>query len=306
MQPRVIVLILSYNGKSLLEEAVNSYLANDYPRFEVIVIDNGSNDGTREYVHNSWSNVKVIRTEKNLGYSGGLNFGMDYAFNQEMADFVLISNNDVKADDRLIGELVKVGMQDPKIGFVTGKVYDYESPNVLQTVGKVENQDTGLVKHLGRREVDKGQYEEVQQLPTAEDVFMLVSKGVYFETGGYDLNFRFQSEQWDWHERAKKKGFKVYYTPYAKLWHKEGMTIGKISPMHVFYDSRNVMLVILIHKTTRQLKKYLKLKYKMLLVSSVKYIVKGKFKLFFSMWAGFLSAVFWGLRHKKLKFSRLI
>ena len=83
MTPKVIVLILSYNGKYLLQDSISSYLANNYTNFEVVVIDNGSNDGTQEWVAQHYPEVFVLRTEKNLAYSGGFNFGLDYAFNQK-------------------------------------------------------------------------------------------------------------------------------------------------------------------------------------------------------------------------------
>jgi len=99
---KVVILILSYNGKHLLKDSISSYLANDYPNFEVIVIDNGSKDGTKEWVEQNYPGIIVLRTEKNLGYSGGFNFGLDYAFNKKNADNVLITNNDVKADNKVL------------------------------------------------------------------------------------------------------------------------------------------------------------------------------------------------------------
>ena len=75
--PKVIVLILSYNGKELLEESISSYFANDYPNFKVAVIDNGSSDGTQKYVKNNFPSVELMQIKKNRGYSGGFNFGLD-------------------------------------------------------------------------------------------------------------------------------------------------------------------------------------------------------------------------------------
>ena len=77
---KVIVLILSFNGKHLLDEAISTYLANNYKNFEVVVIDNGSIDGTKEWSEKNYPDVKVLHTKKNLGYSGGFNFGLEYAF----------------------------------------------------------------------------------------------------------------------------------------------------------------------------------------------------------------------------------
>ena len=103
--PYVIVLILSYNGKPLLEEAISSYLANDYANFEVAVIDNGSTDGTDQYLQIHWPGVQVVHSPKNLGYSGGANLGLRYAFEQKKADYALFTNNDVRADSNIIKAL---------------------------------------------------------------------------------------------------------------------------------------------------------------------------------------------------------
>lgn len=246
---KVIVLILSYNGKHLLEDSVSSYLANDYPNFEVIVIDNGSTDGTKEWVKTHYPQVFVLRTEKNLGYSGGFNFGLDYAFNKKSADYVLITNNDVKVDSKVISELVKVAEMDDMIGFVTCKVYYYDKPNILRTVGKYEDPVRWNGGHIGNKEKDIGQYDEICERYFADDIYTLVSKKLYLATGGYNTMFRFQSEEYDWQARAKNLGYKIFYTPYAKIWHKESMTIGKDSAFKAYCDARNPMLVVLKQKS---------------------------------------------------------
>ena len=111
MHPSVLVLILSYNGKELLIDAVQSYLDCEYPNFKVAVIDNGSTDGTEDFIRNNYPNVVFMRSEKNLGYSGGMNIGLAYAFEQNNYDYVLITNNDVIADKQIITALVKLRKQ---------------------------------------------------------------------------------------------------------------------------------------------------------------------------------------------------
>src|SRR5450759_1450080 len=104
--PKVIVLTLNYNGKQLLDDSITSYLANDYPNFEMVMIDNGSHDGSEEYVKLTYPIVTCIQTGKNLGYSGGFNVGLKYAFDEQKADFALIHNNDVKVASKVISDLV--------------------------------------------------------------------------------------------------------------------------------------------------------------------------------------------------------
>lgn len=300
-QPKTIVLILSYNGKYLLEECINSYLKNNYTNFEVVVIDNGSTDKTREWVEGKWDNVKVLRTEKNLGYSGGLNFGMDYAFKEKNADYVLITNNDVKADENVISELVKVAETNEMIGFVTGKVYYYDSPNVLQTVGYYEDTVKWIGGHLGNKEKDNGQYDNIEERPFSDDIFMLVKKNVYKNVGGYDIEFKFQWEQFDWQVRAKKAGFKIYYTPEAKIWHKESMTIGKSSSFKTYFDVRNSLVIFFKHKSRPDIKKFHRQYLKnTVIIPFLKNFLKLKWNFSFAIAKGYLSAFLYGKKNKKI------
>lgn len=304
---KVIVLILSYNGKHLLEECISSYLTNDYPNYEVIVIDNGSDDGTKEWVEANYPNVFVLRTEKNLAYSGGFNFGLNYAFNKQNADYVLITNNDVKADKHVISELVKIAETDPMIGFVTGKVYYYDQPNILQTVGKYEDPIKWNGEHIGGREIDKGQYDETSERVFIDDIYTLVKRAVYYEVGDYDTTFKFQAEDYDWQVRAKAKGFKFYYTPKAKIWHKESMTIGKNSAFKAFYDARNPMLVILKHKSPEYFRKYFWWHFRRgVLRSSLLSFKHFRPNVSFAIWSGFFSGLIWGFKHKQFSVSHFI
>jgi GT2 family glycosyltransferase len=304
--PRIIVLILSYDGKYLLEESVSTYLANEYDNFEVVVIDNGSSDGTKEYLEANFPAVKIIRLEKNIGYSGGFNIGLKYAFQEQRADFALITNNDVKVDELVITELVKVAITDPKIGFVIGKVYFYDTPNVLQTVGRNSHPITWSGGSLGRNEVDTGQFESVSERFLCDDIYWLVRKQVYEDVGGYNENFFLQAEDYEWQVRAKKKGYKIYYTPYAKLWHKVSMTIGKQSALKAYYDARNPMLVVLMHQTPQFFRRYFWYIFKRIMLNSIKNIIKLRLNVAFNQYKGILSALKWGLQNHQFTWRHFL
>jgi len=307
-RPKVFVITLNWNGKYLLDECLTSYLKNDYPNFEVVMIDNGSTDDSVKYVKNEFPEVIVLQNEKNLGYSGGFNVGLEYAFNNKNADYVLISNNDVKADKRVISELVKVAERDETIGFVTGKVYYYDHPNVLQTVGKKEHPIRWNGGDLGVREEDKGQYDEISERFFADDIFTLVRRKLYKEIGGYDTTYFLQCEEYDWQARAKKIGYRIVFTPFAKIWHKDSMTIGKTSPKKAFYDARNPMLVVLKHKSPEFFRRYFWLHLRRdVFKSSLKVLIKkNELKKAFKIWAGFFSGIWWGIKNKKFTLRHFI
>lgn len=304
---KVAVLILSYNGKYLLDDAIHSYIQNDYENFDVVVIDNGSSDGTTEYVKNTYPNVFVKRIEKNAGYSGGFNVGLNYAFNDLNADFALITNNDVVADRYVVKELVKISSGDDKIGFTTGKVYFNDKKDTLQTVGMRYDPIRLNGGHIGNQEVDKGQYDEVTERYFADDVFTLVSKKLYKEIGGYDTEFVLQAEQFDWQMRAKQKGYKIMFTPHARLWHKESMTIGKHSPTKLYYDARNPMIVLMKYFEPEKFKVYFWIHLKKdILRASLVNVKHFSFRIALNIWLGFFSGIKWGLKNKKLTMKHII
>jgi len=301
----VIILILSYNGKHLLEDSISSYLANDYPHFKVVIIDNGSTDGTKEWVEKNYPDVFVLRTEKNLGYSGGCNFGLDYAFNKKNADYVLITNNDVKADSKVITELVKVAETDPMIGFVTGKVYYFDSPKIIQSAGyELIDEKRYFYGHRGNKSEDVGSYNIVQELDYSDDIFMLVQKKMYQATNGYSNLIKFQGEQFEWQIRAKALGFKVYFTPYSRIWHKESMTIGKNSAFKQFNNTKNTYLIRLMHKDILFMLSF-SLWYLIngFLLPFIKNIVKFRFDIATSILKGYFSAIYYGIKYRILKFD---
>jgi GT2 family glycosyltransferase len=302
----VVVLILSYNGKNLLTDSIGSYLSNTYKDFRVVIIDNGSTDGTKEYVESSFSKVKVLRTDVNLKYSGGFNFGMKYAFDEPNADYVLMTNNDVVADKNLIRSLVDVAESEENAGFVIGKVYYHSQPDTFQTIGKKYDPVLWNGGHIGHGEKDIGQYDKIEERAWCDDIYWLVKRELYEKTGGYDTEFAFQGEDFDWQVRAKQAGYKIIYTPHAKLWHKESMTIGKTSPFKAYYDARNPLIVHMKYRSADEFRMVFHIRLKSLLQSSFKQLGKFKFRHVWANLSGMASSIRWGIRNKKLTVRHFI
>lgn len=305
-EPKVIILTLNFNGRELLEDCLSSYLENDYPNKEVVMIDNGSHDGSCKYVQNNFPQVKVIRSEINLKYSGGFNLGLKYAFEEEQADFVLITNNDVKADKHLVSALVEAALQDESRGFVIGKVYYFDQPDTLQTVGKKYDPVLWNGGHIGNLEVDTGQYDEPGERAWCDDIYWLVSRRVYQVTGGYDAEFSFQAEDFDWEVRGKQAGFKIYYTPKAKLWHKESVTLGRTSPMKSYYDARNPLIVHIRYRSADEFRRFFRIRFKVLLRSMFNLLIRFKWEHFYATASGLGSALRYGIRHHKFTIRHFV
>jgi GT2 family glycosyltransferase len=305
--PKAVVLILSYNGKELLEDSIRTYLTSEYSNFEVAVIDNGSKDGTAEYMRETWPHVKLIFMPENKGYSGGFIVGLKVAFGEMGADYVLITNNDVIADSKALPSLIRAAQTDPMIGFVTGKVYYAEDPNRLQTVGYFPHPIRWKAGHIGHREIDNGQHDQPAYREFIDDIYMLTTKEVYAKEPGYDPLFFLQCEQYDWQARAMRHGFKCYYTPDAKIWHKESMTIGKTSPMKAYHDSRNQLLVHMRNRPADKFKKFFWWYFPQQIIRNSLIALKNKDnKKFNAIWRGFFDAMKWGRQNKKLTLKHFV
>ena len=300
------MLILTYNGKTLLEDSIKSYSENSYSNFRIVVIDNGSTDGTKEYVQEQFPYVSLIRVENNRGYSGGFNVGIKYAIDEMNADYVLITNDDVIVDPSAISELVNVASMNKKIGFVTGKVYYYDldgNNNILQTVGRESSPLSLIGGIIGNREEDLGQYDKVVERVYCDDVYLLVKREVIDKVGTYSEHFFHEYEEIDWQHRSKKVGFKIYYTPYAKLWHKISSTTGGYrTPKIAYYNSRNGIVFVARHGTlliaTAYILKYLFWEIPAMSLSNV---LKNRTDLVIARHKGVLSGLAWIIQKPSLE-----
>lgn len=244
IHPKVFVLILSYNGMRWLEDCLPSVLNMDYPNSEVVVIDNGSTDGTAEYLQIKFPQVQIVEINPNVGYARGFNAGLKYAAARG-AEYFLVMNNDTVIDRGALTALVEIAATKDRVGFVTGKVYFYDRPEVFQSVGKHDDPILWNGDYIGWGEKDTGQFEEPAERVWADDVFTLVNRKMYDEIGGYDPQFFLQCEEWDWQVRAKKRGWRIYYSPTAKLWHRVSATTGGAgSPINEYFLQRNSLVVI--------------------------------------------------------------
>jgi GT2 family glycosyltransferase len=304
----VCVLILNWNQKKITIDCVDSVLKSRYPDYKVIVIDNGSTDGSVAALKVRFDGrIEVLENRRNLGYARGFNVGLKYAFETKKAEYCLVMNNDTILDDKAISALVRIAQVNTRVGFVTGKVYYYDRPNVLQTVGKREHPIRWNGDHIGNDEEDVGQYESAGELHFADDIFTLVTRRLYEEVGGYDPMFFLQGEEYDWQARAKISGFKIYYTPEARIWHKVSMTLGKDSVLKAYYDAKSPMLVILLHKSPQFFRRYLRYHfYFRILRSTLVYSKRGQLSKALARWRGFFSAIVWGARTHKLTFRHFI
>lgn len=246
MRPKVTIVTLSWNRKVHTLEWLESVSRLDYPNCDVLVVDNGSTDGSPDAARKRFPDVSIIENAENLGYAVGFNVGMKHAFN-DGADYVLIMNNDAVIDTDALTPLVEAAEKEQTVGFTSGKVFHYFRPDEIQTLGMTVHPLLVTGGQIGSGEIDHGQHDEPAEREISDDVFLLVRRAVFEQLGGFDEDFEFYGhENVDWCLRARKAGFKIMYVPEAKLWHK-GRTGGGWIAFYVYYQTRNDFVLLAKH-----------------------------------------------------------
>lgn len=256
---RVFIITLNWNGKDDTLECLASLRKLDHPNLVIVVVDNGSIDGSASAIRSQFPDVTIIENKKNLGYARGFNTGLQYAY-EKGADYFLVLNNDTVVDPQAVTELVRTAQRHKKVGFVTGKVYWYAKPDVLQTVGRYGDPDELAGGHIGSGEVDHGQYNKEQEYDFVDDIFLLVSREVYETVGGYDSHFFLYFEETDWCARVRKAGYSILFTPKARIWHKGniGGPSTDLSPLRHYYMARNKIIFLKRNAPRRKFPKILR------------------------------------------------
>lgn len=208
----VSAVVPTYNLKEIFLQCLKSIAKQDYPRLEIIVVDNGT-DGTYAVVKKRYPNIKVIKNPKNLGSTGGMNTGLKVA----RGDYLWFIDHDNILEPDMLSQMVKLAKSDPQIGVVTPKILYWERRDIIWSAGNSVNMITGV--NYSREGKDIGQYDKVEEVHIAPANF-LVKRVVINEVGFYDDVFWVSYEDADWCYRVRNAGFKIIYTPKAVCYHK--------------------------------------------------------------------------------------
>ena len=257
MQEKVIIITINYAQNQYTIDCIKSLLNLNYDNFQIFLVDNGAsvenhNDLKRKIPDDK--RLTYYRLNTNIGYVGGVNF----ALNQGMKlnpNYFLIMNNDTIIDKNAVNELVNCCKTNYNNAIVSGKVYNYDDPQCLQYVGsKLINSGILKYKSLGVNEIDKGQYDSIEERDMLDDIFWLIPTEIYKVIGNYSPYFWFNNEQADYALRAKKAGFKLLYTPYAKLWHKGSVAIGgrNKNPALAYWTIQGTLIFRYLHLSKSQ------------------------------------------------------
>jgi hypothetical protein len=213
----VSVIILNYNGKDMLAECVEAVYRQTYPNYEVIVVDNASSDGSDTLVQARFPKVRLLKLDKNLGFAGGNNRGMEIARGKYLA----LLNNDAVPEPQWLQELVRALENDPTAGFCASKILLYGWEGVIDTAGdEMTIWGVGLKRGQGQR--DGPAYSQPRYVFSACAAAALYRRSMIDEIGGFDEDFFFSCEDTDLAFRAQLAGYGCLYVPLAVVHHRMG------------------------------------------------------------------------------------
>jgi GT2 family glycosyltransferase len=221
--------------------------ANDY---EIIIVDNGSKDGSVEYLREQFPEITILPQGHNLGFAAGCNVGIKLALDHG-AKYVLPLNNDTVVDSEFITELERVAEENAQVAMVSPKIYFWDKPDRLWWAGGEFSLWTGLSKCIGRKEVDRGQFDSDVAIDWATGCAVLIRCDALREIGLFDERFFGNGEDLDLSLRTRQTGRQIWYGPKAKMWHKEGTDYRKNvgEQMRKFTGTRNSLYLMYKHAT---------------------------------------------------------
>ncbi len=236
--PLVSIVIVNWNGRGLLEECLRSVYCQSFKAFEVIVVDNGSTDGSVDAVKKIFADVVIRENKSNLGFAKGNNIGIEAA--SKRSKYILTLNNDTVLDRSFLAELLRAAEASPEVaGMWAPKILSIEDNSVIDSVGGLLIYPDGLAKGRGRLETDSGQYDLQADAFIPSACAGMYRKKMLEQIGGFDDEFFAYCEDTDLGLRAQLAGWEARSVPKSVVFHHYSATGGRYTPFKAYLVERN-------------------------------------------------------------------
>lgn len=265
--PKVFIIILNWNGCADTIECIESLKKIDYPNYKIVVVDNGSEDGSIDIIPRTYREIVFIETKQNLGFAGGNNVGIKYVL-ENQADFVLFLNNDTTVEPDFLTKLVEAAEANSRIGIAGPMILFYDEPqkiwfgggkvNWLRTKGSHidygKNIQIYSSSEASRREAESRSQEDSSRLglrPRSNNktvdyitgCCLLIKREVIEKIGLLSEDYFLYYEDVDWCLKTSQAGWKSILVPQAKIYHKQSKATGEFSYPYIYYHSRNGLIL---------------------------------------------------------------
>ena len=245
--PSVFIIVLNWNNYEDTAECLTSLSNLSYLRYQVILVDNASTDGSAQRLRREFPHVHTIINQENLGFAAGCNVGIKYSL-ENGADAVLLINNDAILEPRSLEPAVQTLFSDRKIGIVGGKIKNYFRRDYIDSVGvRHILWPIGFMRSEGTGKFDQGQFEDRTKLAATSGALMLIKRKVFNAIGLLSESFFLGGEDVDFCLSARGKGFKVIYEPQFIAYHKVGRSHSELTPGWIYNNLLSKQLIMKKH-----------------------------------------------------------
>ena len=243
VRPEISVVVVNWNRREDLRQCLESLARQTWRDFEVLVVDNASQDGSAEMVREEFQGrpdlrVRLIRNEMNRGFCAANNQGFAAAEGR----LVALLNNDTEAEPGFLAALRKAFEGAEDVGMAASKVLMYEDPSRIDKVGHLIFPD-GQNRGRGAGELDRGQYDRQEECLWPDGCAAMYRKRMLDEIGGFDEDLFLYGDDAELGLRARLAGWRCVYVPEAVVRHKRGSSLGKGSFERIFWIERNRVLL---------------------------------------------------------------
>lgn len=232
----VSILILNWNGESILDECITSILKSEYQNYEIVVVDNNSSDRSLE-VLSKYPGLKVISNRENLGFAGGNNIGFRHCEGR----YIVTLNNDIIVEPNWLTEPVRILESDNAIGIIGCRQMSYFNREVIDSLYLVPTAFL-LLDRMGKGKIFHDGEEKFTTLGYtigASGASVIYRKTLLNQLGGFDERFFAYHEESDLHLRAFASGWKCLYVPSSVVYHKGSYSFSKAKKTFFYLHERN-------------------------------------------------------------------
>lgn len=234
------IIIPNWNGKEYLKNCLKSLEDQSFKNFELIVVDNGSVDGSKDYIKKNYPTVTLIEINRNIGFSPAVNLGIKRA----KGKYIILINNDTKVDKDCIKNLVRAVEQHPEVGMVAAKMMQYHNPKIIDSAGDYIDA-VGHANNIGLGEEDGEKFNKGRYIFLVTGGGSLFRREVFNKVGLFDHDYFAYFEDVDLSFRAQMVGFKAWFEPKAVIYHIHKATSNRNRPFTEYLQFRNMTMTVI-------------------------------------------------------------
>jgi len=219
MKALTCIVVLNWNGAEETIACLESLAPVLVKGYKLLVVDNGSTDGSPEKIRKAFPDIEQLCLPANLGYGGGNNAGFRRVLKMQ-AEFVIFLNNDTIVEPVFSAPLVETLRLQPLAGIAVPKIYYWDRPDLLWYAGGVVRLSTGLICHVGLRQKDAPEFDRPGSTGYATGCCFAMRCRDFEAVGGFDEQFAMYAEDVDLSLRVRALGKSIEYVPSSRVWHK--------------------------------------------------------------------------------------